>query len=95
MPWTNTSLLWKSVNYGRNEFYNTGPRVQFEKKLFGSWLDNLLISLDRFSEVDLSVYNSEVVKLTDSQVYSKKFYEIGPGCLKKIFEKPHMLNSSY
>ncbi len=24
---SHTSLLWKSVNYGRNNFYDTGPSV--------------------------------------------------------------------
>jgi hypothetical protein len=28
LPGTNTSLLRKSVNYGHNKFYSTGPRVK-------------------------------------------------------------------
>jgi len=31
LPWTKTSILRKSVNYGQKRFYNIGPRlVHFE-----------------------------------------------------------------
>ncbi len=51
-----SSLLWKSVNYDRNQFYDTGPRdhptrllpVNGTKLSTSSDLSNLYLTMDNF-----------------------------------------------